>query len=109
MNFAFSVIIKSTGILMAAAVASLLLRRCSASLRHVLWILAISSAFFLPLMALFLPRWELSMLPGASTSVTFVAAEDFKPAIKMTEQTPAATGVVELFRPGLVWIIGMAL
>ena len=43
------VVAKTTVILLAAAVASLVLRRASAALRHLVWTLALSSALVLPI------------------------------------------------------------
>jgi len=62
------VVAKTTVILLAAAVASLMLRRASAALRHLVWTLALSSALVLPIASFVLPKWQLSLLTIAATA-----------------------------------------
>ena len=52
---------KTTVILLAAAVASIVLRHASAALRHLVWTLALTSALFLPIASLALPKWQLPL------------------------------------------------
>jgi len=59
MNFALSVIIKSTIVLLFAGLLALLLRRASASIRHGVWSLGIIGALLLPLAAGVLPGLEI--------------------------------------------------
>jgi beta-lactamase regulating signal transducer with metallopeptidase domain len=75
MSFAMSVIAKATIILLCTAVLTLVLRRASASMRHAVWILAMVSVVLLPLALMIVPQFEWSILPQASTSVTFLASE----------------------------------
>jgi HEAT repeat protein/beta-lactamase regulating signal transducer with metallopeptidase domain len=53
---------KTTLILLAAAVASIVLRSASAALRHLVWTLALSSALFLPIASFVLPKWQLPLV-----------------------------------------------
>jgi beta-lactamase regulating signal transducer with metallopeptidase domain len=53
---------KTTLILLAAAVASIVLRSASAALRHLVWTLALSSALFLPIASFALPKWQLPLV-----------------------------------------------
>ena len=46
----------------AAALMSLILRRASAALRHLVWTLALCSALFLPVVSLTLPKWQLQLV-----------------------------------------------
>jgi hypothetical protein len=63
---------KTTLILLAAAVASIVLRSASAALRHLVWTLALSSALFLPIASFVLPKWQLPLVtitaPGQAAS-----------------------------------------
>src|SRR5262245_60663483 len=56
------VVAKTTVILLAAAIASIVLRRASAALRHLVWTLALSSALVLPIASFALPKWQLPLL-----------------------------------------------
>ena len=67
------VVAKTTVILLAAAVASLVLRRASAALRHLVWTLALSSALVLPIASVALPKWQLSLVTIAASSQTSTA------------------------------------
>jgi HEAT repeat protein/beta-lactamase regulating signal transducer with metallopeptidase domain len=53
---------KTTVILLAAAVASIVLRSASAALRHLVWTLALSSALVLPIASYALPKWQLPLV-----------------------------------------------
>jgi TonB family protein len=55
---------KSAAILAAACVASLLLRRAPAALRHAVWVLALGSILLLPALLVLLPSWRPAALPG---------------------------------------------
>ena len=65
---------KTTVILLAAAVASLVLRRASAALRHLVWTLALSSALVLPIASFALPKWQLSLVTISAPTQTRRAA-----------------------------------
>jgi HEAT repeat protein/beta-lactamase regulating signal transducer with metallopeptidase domain len=65
---------KTTVILLAAAVASIVLRRASAALRHLVWTLALSSALVLPLASFALPKWQLPLLTITTESTAPIAA-----------------------------------
>jgi len=56
---------KGAVVLGAAFLGSLLLRRASASTRHLLWTLALASVLLLPLLSGLLPNWEAPVLPAA--------------------------------------------
>ena len=51
-------VVKSTMVLLAAGAVTLLLRRSSAAVRHLVWTVALVSALVLPAMSLMLPRWS---------------------------------------------------
>ena len=53
-------VVKASLILLAAALTSLILRRASAALRHLVWTLALCSALLLPVVSLALPKWQLA-------------------------------------------------
>ncbi|MGA2232181.1 MAG: M56 family metallopeptidase [Tepidisphaeraceae bacterium] len=53
-----SAAVKSTALLMAAALLSLALRKASAAARHWLWLLALCGAITLPVLSVTLPQWK---------------------------------------------------
>ena len=57
-------VVKASLILLAAALTSLILRRASAALRHLVWTLALCSALLLPIVSLALPKWQLRLSSG---------------------------------------------
>jgi HEAT repeat protein/beta-lactamase regulating signal transducer with metallopeptidase domain len=59
-------VVKASLILGAAGLTSLILRRASAALRHLVWTLALCSALLLPIVSLALPKWQLSLITVAS-------------------------------------------
>src|SRR5258705_58501 len=88
LSIAFSVFVdgaaKSFVILAAATLAVLLLRRFSAAMRHLIWLLAMGAVVLLPLLSAMLP--DLKVLPGwislrsVSAHVEVVSAETLVPA-----------------------------
>ena len=54
---------KSAFVLAGTFLASLLLRRASASVRHHVWSMALASILILPLLVAALPAWRLPILP----------------------------------------------
>lgn len=83
---------KATVILLAAALTSLVLRKASAALRHLVWTLALCSALVLPVVSLALPKWQLPLLTIASVSTTQPAA---------AETTDATAPAIEHRAPAL--------
>ena len=87
-------VVKASLVLGAAALTSLILRRASAALRHLVWTLALCSALFLPVVSLALPKWQLQLVtiaspaPAVETTLTAPAAE------------PAAASLAEAPRLG---------
>ena len=63
MNFALSVIAKTTILLACASLMTLALRRASASAKHAVWAIALLSALILPIASRFLPEVALPVLP----------------------------------------------
>ena len=55
--------VKATALLLAAALATLLVRRASAAARHFVWSLAAAGTLALPILAALLPSWRVAMLP----------------------------------------------
>jgi HEAT repeat protein/beta-lactamase regulating signal transducer with metallopeptidase domain len=82
-------VVKATLILAMAAAASFALRRKSAAMRHLVWILALCSALALPVISLALPKWQLPILRLTPAPVPIEAAID-----RTADVTP-------LLRPGL--------
>ena len=67
-------VVKASLVLSAAALTSLILRRASAALRHLVWTLALCSALFLPVISLALPKWQLQLVTIASPAPAVEAA-----------------------------------
>ena len=88
---------KTTVILLAAALASLVLRHASAALRHLVWTLALSSALVLPIASFALPKWQLPLFnietPAATllemTTAMSPAAPPLRTAGATVERTTA--------------------
>src|SRR5688572_11562561 len=68
MNFALSVIVKTTVLLACASVVTLVLRRASASVKHDVWAMALLSALLIPIASLVLPEVPLPVLPEMTFS-----------------------------------------
>ena len=86
-------VVKASFILGAAALTSLVLRRASAALRHLVWTLALCSALLLPVVSLALPKWQLPLIKVASTAVpsettAAPSATDTEPAVTLTATAP---------------------
>ncbi|MEN3336794.1 MAG: hypothetical protein V7647_470 [Acidobacteriota bacterium] len=60
--------LKATLLFAAAGVASLALRRGTAASRHLLWMLALTSALAVPLLSLSLPRWQFPLVTLTSAA-----------------------------------------
>src|SRR5687768_15340808 len=71
---------KTTMILLAAAVASVLLRHASAALRHLVWTLALTSALVLPIASLALPKWQLPLFTVGAERAIAQAPATVEPA-----------------------------
>src|SRR5256885_12030684 len=59
---------KATALLLAAGLATLLVRRASAASRHFVWSLAAAGTLALPILAAFLPSWRVAGLPPPAES-----------------------------------------
>jgi len=66
---------KVTLVFLIAYALSLVLRRASAAVRHLIWVLAICSVLILPLLSLVLPAWEVPILPDAQAETTAAVTE----------------------------------
>jgi len=64
---------KTTVMLLAAALASIVLRSASAAMRHLVWTLALSSALVLPIASFALPKWQLPLVTITSESPAPIA------------------------------------
>jgi len=74
-------IAKATIVLAAAAATSVVFRRASAAVRHMIWALAIVSALLLPALSIALPRWQMPIVTiqnaTAAPAPAFAAPEVF--------------------------------
>ena len=105
--FALEFLFKSTAVLVIAWGASLLLRRVSAAVRHMVWVTALCSLLLLPTLMAFLPAWRTSVFPRNAVSVSEVRV--VASANQTTApRTPAPRGLPErLALPVLaLWIAG---
>lgn len=64
--FLVDTVLRTTVLLALAALAAALLRRASASLRHLIWTLGLASALCLPFLFQALPSWQVAVLPPAA-------------------------------------------
>jgi HEAT repeat protein/beta-lactamase regulating signal transducer with metallopeptidase domain len=83
-------IVKATLLFLAAGLASFLLRRRSAALRHMIWTLALASVLVLPVLSIALPRWQWNLVTVESASQ--LASSYQLPAT--SSRAPASSSVV---------------
>jgi HEAT repeat protein/beta-lactamase regulating signal transducer with metallopeptidase domain len=87
-------ILKASIILALAAIASVALKRAAASVRHMVWTLAVCSALLVPALSLALPRWQLPLVTVETAAATApVPADDqaARPAPPLRRGTSSAT------------------
>lgn len=91
-------ILKASLVLMAAAVATHVLRRASAALRHLIWTIALVSALLMPMLSMALPRWQFPLVSIASASKPPVSdATAFRaPETSRETQHPTASAAAPL-------------
>jgi beta-lactamase regulating signal transducer with metallopeptidase domain len=80
---AFAIVIKTTVLLLCVSVASVALRRASASVRHALWVVGLLAVLVFPVSRI-LPEWDWAILPEAPPPRT---AFDTTPAPLPTLET----------------------
>lgn len=78
--------LKSLPLFLLAGLAALLLRRASASARHLVWLLLLGSLLCLPLCSALLPRWSLPVLTPRGSQPVFAPT----PPIPSTPAPPAS-------------------
>jgi len=62
------VVLKATLLFLSAGVASFVLRRRSAALRHIVWTLALAGVLILPMLSMALPHWQVNLVTIESAS-----------------------------------------
>jgi beta-lactamase regulating signal transducer with metallopeptidase domain len=88
-SFLFDTAAKGTVLLLLAIVATLLLRRSSAAMRHAIWSLTMLSLVVLPFASAMLPVWAIPILPMAeSTTQPITVAEFSDPVLTRSEAKP---------------------
>src|SRR5690348_2362187 len=90
--------VKATVLLLLAAGVTLLLRRSTASLRHLVWTLACGGVLALPLASAVLPNWRVAGWPrldvpvGGAIDLTEMPAQRHAAAAAAHDPTPPAPG-----------------
>ncbi|HEX8360515.1 MAG TPA: M56 family metallopeptidase [Longimicrobium sp.] len=95
------VLLKSSLVLGAAAIAARALRHGSAARRHLVWTLALGALLVLPLMSLGLPAWELAFLQIPTLPAAVADAGG-----RVAAAEPARLGTGALL--ALLWALGVA-
>ena len=92
-------VVKATLVFLAAGLASVVLRRRSAALRHMVWTLALATVLVLPVLSLAMPRWQLNLLTiqGASLPAASFQPPAFSSSVAEPEiQPPTANRQVPI-------------
>jgi len=84
--------VKATVVLLLAAGASLLLKRSTAALRHLVWALAFVGLLALPVASAIMPDWRLAAWPRLDVPVTFDAHQIPTDAVDPIGATPSLVG-----------------
>ena len=93
-TFAVVVTFRTTLVLTTASVACVLMRKSSASSRHLVWTLAVTGALAMPLLALALPAWRLPVLPAAERAIA--PADRIEPSsIPFEAETNSGRPIIE--------------
>ena len=96
---AVDALIKVTLVLGLAGIATVVLGRSSAAVRHLVWTLALSSALMLPVLSIALPRWQLPIVTlQSSVSLTQAPPALLPPSPKATAMQ-AAPGALRVHAP----------
>ena len=109
---------KVTVLLAAAASVDLILRRRSASMRHLVWSSALAGAMMIPFLSAALPRWTIpvwaDLVPPAATTLFRVDVHDQSSALPEARlvPVPASAATRQQAPPGttpwvaVVWLLG---
>lgn len=118
------VILKATFVLATVGLCGVLLRRASATTRHLIWSLALGALLVLPVLAWLLPVWRVPVLPAPKAAPMIVAAaesDDMPWAIPVTApaltaptvlpaaaETPVAPPPINWLGVALaIWLVGV--
>lgn len=77
---------KGLVLLALTSLATICMRRASASARHLVWALALAGLLVLPVLSVAVPKWRLAILPGETAPVA-----ETPPAGNVAEAVPVAT------------------
>ena len=97
---AVDALIKVTLVLGLAGIATVVLGRSSAAVRHLVWTLALSSALMLPVLSIALPRWQLPIVKlQSSVSPTQAPPAPLHPPSPEASARQAAPGTLRAHAP----------
>src|SRR3954466_14747280 len=82
------VVVKATVLFLSAGVASFLLRRRSAALRHIIWTLALAGVLVLPMLSMALPHWQLNLVTIDQASLSAPSFQFPASSLEATENLP---------------------
>lgn len=85
--------VKATAVLLLAAGASVLLRRSTAALRHLVWALACGGVLALPLASALLPNWRVAVWPKLDVPVAGAPLDQPIAERTAVRATPTTAGV----------------
>ena len=97
------VILKSTLLIAAAAIATFALRGATASLRHLLWSFTLVALLSIPGLMLVLPRWELGLFPNQLSGIPVTVGREAQPEFReLAPLGPIVTPLAPLGTPATV-------
>ncbi|HEX5871199.1 MAG TPA: hypothetical protein VFY65_12320, partial [Longimicrobium sp.] len=82
--------VRGTFIILAALGATALMRRTSASARHLVWLAALTALMLLPFARRFVPEWRVLPVPAAVLAPPAAAPAPLHPAPSLDVRAPAA-------------------
>jgi len=87
------IVVKATLMFAAASAAAFVLRKASAAVRHMIWMLALAGVVVLPILSIALPRWQMNLVTFETVSSFQLPASSFQSPVSSSQPAEAAMAV----------------